>query len=308
MGFFNELSLFDRLVRLGRDFFRPTPKCRVFIRPTCVRLRVASLEDRCLPSSGSQAFLSQVYLDLLNRSVDSSGMAFWSGELEQETAAHVVLGIETSLTNEYQSDEVNHMYETLLNRPVDAGSLGFWVGVLAKSGVEKTEADIAGSAEFFNDAGGTDTGFISLLYHDLLKRNIDPTGAATYGHELAGGMSRSEVAFQVLTSTEYRIDLVESYYSQFLDRPADPAGLRAWVGQLGSGMSDQEVIADIIGSTEFSTGAPSAPTVTIPAAAETVNSTTFAIQGTAESGSLVQIFSSNGNVVGSEQLTAGTTN
>ena len=39
----------------------------------------------------------------------------------------------------------------------------------------------------------------------------------------------------------------------------------------------------------------------------TVSTSTFAIEGTAESGTLVQIFS-NGNVVGSEQLTPGTTN
>jgi hypothetical protein len=310
MGFFNWRSFINRLARLNRGSFAPTNKRRSVKRHAFARVRVEMLEDRCLPfTSGqtfNQEFVSQLYVDLLQRNVDPTGLSFWSGQMDQGSSPNeTVLNIESS--PEYRSDLVNQMYETLLNRPVDQASVGYWIGYLSQHGSEQTEAAIAGSAEFFNDAGNTNSGFLSLLYEDVLHRAVDPAGNAAYEADLASGNSRADVALSILSSTEYRENLVQSYYSQFLHRPADPSGLSFWVGQLDGGASDQDVIAGLISSNEYITRAPAAPIVTIPASSQTVKTTTFTIQGTAENGSFVQIFS-NGNVVGSEQLNGGTTN
>jgi hypothetical protein len=67
------------------------------------------------------------------------------------------------------------------------------------------------------------------------------------------------------------------------------------------------MIAGIGSSNEYLTRIPNAPVVTTPSAALNIEATTFTIVGTAEAGSNVQI-SSNGSVVGSEQLTANSSN
>src|SRR5260221_12210650 len=138
----------NRVIRLRRRLVTQT-------RAPRARLRMEMLEGRCLPSTGltaNQEFVSQVYADLLNRSADSAGLAYWSGQLDQGTTrAQVVLGIETSPSNEYQSNQVTSFYQTLLKRSVDAGSVGYWEQFLARHGVEQTEAAICGSPEYFQD-------------------------------------------------------------------------------------------------------------------------------------------------------------
>jgi hypothetical protein len=277
------------------------------LRQSDRRLRCEMLEDRIVPQgSFSQDFVSQVYTDLLHRTADSGGLSFWSGQIDGgQSPYEVVLSIESS--GEYRTDLVEQMYQTYLHRSADPGGLSYWVGELGSESVEQVQAGIIGSGEFFDDAGGTNQGFLNALYEDVLNRAVDPSGDASFGAELNSGASRVTVAYQVLTSTEYRQDLVNSYYEQFLHRSADSGGLSYWAGELAQGDSDQGIIAGILSSTEYETRTPTAPVVTVPSAAKTVTTTTFAVGGIAEAGSLVQIFS-DGSVVGSEQLVGPQTN
>ncbi len=294
------------------------------------RLAVEVLEDRNLPSSSfSQAFVEQVYTDLLHRSADSAGLAAWSGMIDAGVSPmRVVLDIESS--SEFRSDVVENAYQTLLGRAADPVGLSYWAAFLQTNPIEKMEAGIAGSSEFFQNAGGTTTGFLNAIYLDLLDRGVDSSGQAAFGQELSSGKTTAFVASQILASQEYQQDLVNSYYMQFLHRSADAPGLASWVGVLESGGSDQEsggsdqesggsdqtVIASIISSTEYATRMPAVPVVTVPASAESTTATSFTIGGTAENGSLVQIYTNaNGNgvvgsgdtLVGSEQLVGAQT-
>jgi hypothetical protein len=306
MDFFNWRSILSRLVRGSGS--APLFANGQFGR--AARVQVEELEDRCVPYSAgqplSQNVVSQIYVDLLQRNVDPTGLSFWSGQLNHgQTIGEVVYSIESS--PEYKLDEVNKIFETLLNRTVDTGSASYWVSFLDQNGVEVSEAAVAGSQEFFDLAGQTNSGFLALLYNDVLNRPLDQQGAATYGAELAGGLSRGDVALQILTSPEYRTDLVNSFYSQFLHRPADAAGLSFWVGQLNAGASNQDVIAAMINENEFIDRVPNMPIVLMPNSTETIPGTTTIISGTAESGSLVKVFR-NGSEVGQEQLAGGQTN
>lgn len=96
-----------------------------------------------------------------------------------------------------------------------------------------------------------DTAFLCALYIDLLGRPADSSGLALWQSQLAAGTSRSQVAYMLLTSQEYRTNLVEGYYQQFLGREADPGGLSTWVGSLDSGADDQSVLEGLLGSDEF---------------------------------------------------------
>ncbi|HEV8060351.1 MAG TPA: DUF4214 domain-containing protein, partial [Gemmataceae bacterium] len=137
-------------------------------------------------------------------------------------------------------------------RPADPGGLQQWVSFLDGGGtVEALSANLIGSPEYFQKAGGTNDAFLTALYHDVLGRPIDSKGQAFYTGELNGGTSREAVAFSVLTSQEAYQDAVDSYYLEFLNRPADPGGLAYFVQQLEAGVSDQDVIASLLSSPEY---------------------------------------------------------
>ncbi len=93
--------------------------------------------------------------------------------------------------------------------------------------------------------------FVCAAYENLLGRLPDTSGLATFGGLLNAGVSRTQVAADLVSSAEYRGDLVNAFFEQFLDRPAEPGALATFVGLLNAGATDQQVIADIVGSPEF---------------------------------------------------------
>ncbi len=101
--------------------------------------------------------------------------------------------------------------------------------------------------------------FLCTAYSDLLGRVPDSSDLAYWDAQLAGGASRSAVAYDIVTSAEYRSDLISGYYQAFLGRGVDTAGLWYWLTQLNAGASDQSVIAGILGSAEFYTESGGTP-------------------------------------------------
>lgn len=112
------------------------------------------LEDRTVPSTFSQNYVTQVYTDLLHRAVDPGGLSSWSALIDAGTPLNqIIMDIESS--PEYMDDQINQMFETYLNRPADPGALSAWSPLLASQSVEQVEAEIIGSPEFYSDAGGS---------------------------------------------------------------------------------------------------------------------------------------------------------
>ena len=99
--------------------------------------------------------------------------------------------------------------------------------------------------------GNRDVAFICALYQDILSRPADASGLSTYQAQLSGGTSRATVAEELLTSTEYRQDLITSCYQQYLGRPADAGGLATFLDLFGQGASAENIQAAILGSAEF---------------------------------------------------------
>src|SRR5262249_21181857 len=110
---------------------------------------------------------------------------------------------------------------------------------------------IAGSPEYLQRGGGSTDGFLSTLYQDVLKRGIDDSGRMAFSKALAAGATREQIATAILSSLEYRQNLVQGYYKQFLRRDADQGGKAAFVDGLQNGARDEEVIAPIVGSDEY---------------------------------------------------------
>jgi hypothetical protein len=203
------------------------------------------------PGNPNQSWLSQVYADLLHRPLDPSGLATWGTLLNQGVSrTQVVQFIQSSL--EYRTNIVEELYSSLLHRPADASGLNAFTSFLGEGGTaQQVEAAILGSAEYFQIHGGSNSGFLSAVYQDVLNRSLDTSGAQSWALALARGSSRYTVAGAILASLESDVKEVQSLFNTFLHRSVDPSGLNGFTADLQQGVSEGAVIAGIVGSEEF---------------------------------------------------------
>ncbi|HEV3447868.1 MAG TPA: DUF4214 domain-containing protein, partial [Gemmataceae bacterium] len=204
-------------------------------------LIVERLESReLLDAASTLTFLNKVYPDLLNRPADTAGLNVFSAALQagQLTRPAVVAAIEAS--SEYRTGLVQGLYSQLLHRSADPAGLTAFTNFLGLGGTpEQVAALLAGSPEYFQSRGGSSNdGFLNALYADVLHRTVDAGGRTSFDQLLGMGVSRIYVANVILTSQEYRQDLVQSYYQRFLHRAADTSGLSGFVSAFQSGGTD----------------------------------------------------------------------
>jgi hypothetical protein len=220
-------------------------------------LGVEALEERQLLSGNgystaalNERFVGQLYEDLLGRSVDAAGMSTFADTLNQgHDRSQVYVGIVGSA--EFRAHVVEGLFTQYLNRPADPAGLSTFEGLLASgSSMEHIKSLILGSEEYLQNHGGTNTSFVAALYLDVLGRPADASGAALWTGQLAQGTSRTQVALELLTSTEAYQVQVTADYEKCLQRDPDSAGLNTWVSALQQGQSDLVVLCNIIISNE----------------------------------------------------------
>ena len=233
------------LATLGNQTLTATDTVTASISGTSPAIAVTS------SSVAKGTFISQVYLDLLQRQPDPQGLAYWTAQLNGGVSqTEMAFGITQS--SEYLVDEVQGLYLSLLRREADPIGLAWAVNLLATgTTTEQLKANIIGSPEYFTtQGGGTTDGFLNALYLDVLGRPIDPVGQA-WGEAQLQTSSNAMVAYSVLTSQEAQMDLVQSAYQEFLGRKADPQGLAYYTGLLQQGITDQTIYSQLIGSPEY---------------------------------------------------------
>jgi uncharacterized repeat protein (TIGR01451 family) len=93
--------------------------------------------------------------------------------------------------------------------------------------------------------------FVIQLYGDLLHRQADALGLASWCDLLDNGASRLQIVQGFQSSPEYRGDEVDAVYSRLLHRAADPAGRNSFVNFLESGGTVEQLEALIAGSPEY---------------------------------------------------------
>jgi thermitase len=119
-------------------------------------------------------------------------------------------------------------------------------------------ASILASDEYFAAHGGTEDGFLTGLYENVLGRDPDPAGLQYWeGVYNSGTETRLQIAQSFVTSLEGRLTEVAQWYQQDLGRTAsldelkaDP-GVLSWAEQLVQGAGDDTIQAEILSSPEF---------------------------------------------------------
>ena len=218
----------------------------------------ATLTIKDHDGTASERYVFNLYESLLSRPSDPGGLAYWSGILNHGMArSQVVSGLLGS--SEYQAVEVNRFYQAFLNRTASAAELSAGVAILAAAhpfglpGAEdQLRATILGSAEYFQTrGGGSNTGFLSALYQDLLGRSVDSGGATVFGNALSGGASRAQIALAILLSKETDQFQVKAYFGQLLHRSGDTGGINYFAGLLQQGVPETVIVGAMAVSDEF---------------------------------------------------------
>jgi YD repeat-containing protein len=237
-----------RLLSRGRSGKRGSRR----VAPTRLMPRVEQLEERVLLSLAPQPYLDAIYRDLLNRAPDPAGQTFWTQAIQDGATpsdiARAVAGSPEALQNMVQQD-----YTTLLRRGADPGGLATFTGALAAGATPvQIEATFLASPEFASvRTDGTDSGFLSAVYSDVLKRQPDAAGVAFFGGQLSSGMPRERVAEEIAGSPEAHQTLVDSWYNTAFGHAADAAGKAFWSAMLDHGAAAAAVEAGVFGSPEF---------------------------------------------------------
>ncbi len=201
--------------------------------------------------TANQRFVAQLYVDLLHRPVDLSGLNGWTGWLDAGgNRILIVNAIMASL--EYRQMVVQTLYQTILGRAADPSGLSSWAAWLGQGGNERLlKAYLLGSSEFYAKAGGTNQAFLQALYQNVLNRPLDPTGAQAWGQALAQGMPRTSAAWAILNSTEAETLSINTWYTTYLRRPADASSVNSLLYALQQGVLDEQVIAVLVASDEY---------------------------------------------------------
>lgn len=207
-----------------------------------------------VPADGTaaiRAYVTQVYEDLFGRAPDAGGLATWTAQLAAGVPYAAVANAITSST-EYRSRLIAGAYTRYLGRAPDAGGVQFWLGQMAGGRqIEQIEAGFVASQEFYERGGGTDRGWVTLLYRTVLDRAPSTAEVDWWAGAIGRGMNRGAVALGFLYSTEHLVTVVDGYYVDLLHRHIDPSGSATWVGLIQSGSRDEEIIAAIVSSYEY---------------------------------------------------------
>jgi hypothetical protein len=199
----------------------------------------------------NQVFVTHLYRDLLQRAPDQPGLVGYTTELDRGMSHTQLVQVFVN-SDEYHMRAVQQLYQTILHRAADAPGLAGFVSFLDAGGsLNDVRAQLLASTEFYNNAGGTNAGFLIALYTDVLHRGLDANGDQAWGASLAAGTDRMTIAESVMNSPEWEQDLINNYYHTVLHRNVDADGLAGFVGAMQQGMREDQVVVAMASSAEY---------------------------------------------------------
>jgi hypothetical protein len=153
---------------------------------------------------------------------------------------------------EYEGDLILQDYQNLLGRTPSAAEVAGWVNVM-QAGATDTQvlADFLSSQEYFNRAGDTGQSWVEALYRDVLNRNADSAGEATWVQVLSNGVSMGTVALDFATSQERESLVVQHDYQQYLGRSASALEVAGWVTAMQHGATSTQIVTGFLASLEY---------------------------------------------------------
>jgi subtilisin-like proprotein convertase family protein len=166
-------------------------------------------------------------------------------------------------STEHRELQVNGYFVTYLGRSASPAEQAALAHVLQTGAMtdEQLIAAIVASPEFSSTHGVTDDGsWLQAAWNAILRPGpVDLGAASALLGQLQAGVSRTTVAFELLSSDEYRTDLIggggnqKGFYITYLQRTSPPseAEIDPWVNLMGLGATDEQVISALMTTAEY---------------------------------------------------------
>lgn len=221
-------------------------------------------------------FVKRLYENILQRDADSSGLRFWSNELENSKSA-LYVAKKFFFSKEFKEKDISDeefiriCYKTFLNREPDKEGESYWLNQMKQNGVPKTQVfyNFVFSDEFKNlakQAGivyATEDdklkAFIERFYNYILKRDAGEREVSYWVDSLKNGSKKVEdiVRFfffskEFLSENVSDEEFVKRAFKTILNRNPDKNGFDFWVNKLKTGeMTREKILNEFIKSEEF---------------------------------------------------------
>jgi Domain of unknown function (DUF4214)/Beta-propeller repeat len=205
-------------------------------------------------------FVSQQYLDLLDRPVDPNGLTYWVNMLNSGTTRGVVAR-EFFVSPEFANGglAIIQDYLAVLGRNPDYNGWLFWFNIYIGGESPSTILlSFLSSPEFQNTYGNlNNTDFVNLVYQNVLGRPADPNGLNYWVTMLQNGTTRVSVFSTFLASPEFQTRIAPKAYANllymgFLRRTGDLSGLAYWTAMLQDPTNDLPSVCNLfISSPEY---------------------------------------------------------
>lgn len=218
------------------------------------------------PLADPARFVSQQYLDFLQRAPDAAGLTYWVQQLGSgaSTRAQLIESLMYSQEFAGRFAPLVRLYSAYFRRLPDYAGLMYWFDRMhpanGSQGVAWTEVSnaFASSAEFIGTYGTlNDAAFVDRVYRNVLGRAPDTAGLNYWVGRLAGGMSRGDVMLGFSDSTENQAAtsqsvLVTMTYLGMLRRTPDAAGHAWWLAEVKAGRTTVRSLIDgVLASPEY---------------------------------------------------------
>ena len=234
----------------------PKNLIRLFLVPVLLILALLGVRESRAGSltiaPGNICFIPGLYHDLLNRNPSSSeiasGQAYLAGNTRAQYAATFLAG------TEYQTNLIQGWYRRFLGRPASSSEIADRLSYFGSGGTDEgVIADIVSSDEYFHlpRVGATNSGYITALFQDLLGRTPSSAELIYWLGQMGGGLTRLQLAQKILSSDEYRVILIQSWYRKYLGRSPSNDEIGAAIGIFNSSGTDEQIITIIVGSDEY---------------------------------------------------------
>jgi hypothetical protein len=179
---------------------------------------------------GSPEFVTAAYADVLGREPDSASEIYWIGRIASGMSRTDMANAFNN-SDEYRINKIREAYHNALRREPDPGGAAYWLGALQRG--ELSPENVYSTFLYMNEmydvqGGGTNPGYITSMYRELLNRDPDPVGLNYWTTRLNNGESRSAVSNSIWYSPEKYNVRVTDAFSELLGRTASPADQAYW--------------------------------------------------------------------------------
>ncbi len=234
-----------------------------------------------LPTVGSagdldiENFVKRLYVNILGRDADPSGLSHWKDRLKSgESAVSVARGFFKSgeFKNMNLSDEefLKRTYKTFFDRAPDSEGNTYWLKQIRDNGMLRTQVfygfafskefeDVSKKYGIVRDLSDDRLkAFVERFYNYIFKRDAGESEIDYWTQRLKSyDKTPSDVVRYFFFSDEFKSqnvgneEFVKRAYRTIMGREPDSGGVEYWVGQLNSGKSRMWVLNAFLESEEF---------------------------------------------------------